>query len=88
MIICLDSFSKQLLSIYTHTSIYISLSDDCHVKICKFTALSSGSFCQIYRITDEALIAETAVWPNFFLVNVFFALKGSKLVIFFPIKKP
>ena len=37
--------------------------DDCHVKICKFTALSSGSFCQIYRVTDEALIAETAIWP-------------------------
>ena len=59
----------------------MSLSDDCHVKICKFTALSSGSFSQIYRVTDEALIAETAVWPNFFLMNVFFALKGSKLFI-------
>ena len=47
--------------------------------MCKFTALSSGSFCQIYRVTDEALIAETAVWPNFFLMNAFFALKGSKL---------
>ena len=44
------------------------------LKICKFTALSSGSFCQIHRVTDEALIAETAVWPNFFLMNVFFAL--------------
>ena len=31
--------------------------------------------------TDEALIAETAVWPNFFLMNIFFALKGSKLFI-------
>ena len=29
----------------------------------------------------EALIAETMVWPNFFLMNVFFALKGSKLFI-------
>ena len=37
------------------------------------------SFCKIYRVTDEALIAETMVWPNFFLMNVFFALKGSKL---------
>ena len=27
------------------------------------------------------LIAETMVWPNFFLMNVFFALKGSKLFI-------
>ena len=60
---------------------YISLSDDCHVKICKFTALSSGSFCQTYWVTYEALIAETAVWPNFFLMYVFYALKGSKLFI-------
>ena len=35
----------------------------------------------LWRITDEALIAETAVWPNFFLMNIFFALKGSKLFI-------
>ena len=68
MIIRLDLFSKQILNI----SSYISLSDDCHVKICKFTVLSSGSFCQIYRVTDEASIAETVVWPNFFLMNVFF----------------
>ena len=67
--------------IFCHILTYISLSDDYHVKICKFTALSSDSFCQIYRVTDEALIAETAVWPNFFLMNVFFALKGSKLFI-------
>ena len=38
------------------------------------TALFSSSLCQIYRVTDEALIAETAVWPNFFLMNVFFPL--------------
>ena len=47
----------------------------------KYTVFSSGPFCQVYRVTDEALIAETAVWPNFFLMNVFFALKGSKLFI-------
>ena len=46
-----------------------------------FTVFSTGSFCQVYRVTDEALVAETAVWPNFFLMNIFFALKGSKLFI-------
>ena len=51
------------------------------IKICKFTVFSSGSSCQIYRVTDEALIVETMVWPNYFLMNVFFALKGSKLFI-------
>ena len=45
-------------------------------------AIHTGSFCQVYRVTDGALIAETAVWPNFFLMNIFFALKGSKLFIF------
>ena len=53
------------------------------IRMCKFTALSSSSFCQIYRVTDEALITETAVWPNFFLMNVFFALKGTKHFINF-----
>ena len=51
------------------------------IKFCKFIVFSSGSFCQIYRVTDEALIAETMIWPNFFLMNVLFALKGSKLFI-------
>ena len=32
-------------------------------------------------VTDEALLAETTVWPNFFLMNIFFAVKGSKLFI-------
>ena len=41
------------------------------VKTYKNTVFSSGLFCQIYRVTDAALIAETAVWPNFFLMNVF-----------------
>ena len=36
---------------------------------------------QIYRVTDEALIAETMVWPNCFLIIVLFALKGSKYFI-------
>ena len=60
---------------------HISLWTTAIIKICKFTVFSSGSFCQIYRVTDEALIAETMLWPNFFLMNVFFALKGSKLFI-------
>ena len=51
------------------------------IKICKFTVFFYGSFCQIYRVTDEALIAETMVWPIFVLMNVFFAFKGFKLFI-------
>ena len=41
----------------------------------------SSSFCKVYRVTDKALIAETAVWPNFYLMDIFLALKGSKLFI-------
>ena len=33
----------------------------------------------LYMYFDSGL--ETVVWPNFFLMNIFFALKGSKLFI-------
>ena len=54
-----------------------SLQTTAIIKTCKFIVFSSGSFCHIYRVTGEALIAETMVWHNFFLMNVFFALKRS-----------
>ena len=47
-----------------------------------FRLLQDFRLCQI-RVTDEALIAETMVWPKFFLMNAFFALKGSKLLLLF-----
>ena len=50
-------------------------------KNCKYAEFSFGTICQIHRPTHEALIAEKAVWPKFLLMNVFFALKGSKLFI-------
>ena len=71
MIIRLVSFSKQYFGILLLLSVFEMTA---FVKTCKYTVVSSGSFCKIYRVTDEALIAETAVWPNFFLMNVFFAL--------------
>ena len=85
MIIRLDPFSKQIWNILVifNFQFSISLWVDCHVKVCKVTVFSSGSFCQIERVTDEAWIAKTAVWPNFFLMNVFFALKASKLLFLF-----
>ena len=80
MIICLDSFSKHILSIWVYFDLYQS-SRRLPFKNLQITSLSSSSFCHIYRVTDEALIAETAVWSNFFLMNVFFDLKGSKRFI-------
>ena len=47
----------------------------------KSRGFRATSLSTVYRVTDEALIAETTVWPNFFLMNIFFALKGSKLFI-------
>ena len=39
-------------------------------------------FARSYRVNDEALLAETAVWPIFFFImDIFFALKGSRLFI-------
>ena len=50
--------------------------------VCKMSKCHKwDSSCQIYRVTDEALIAETMVWHNFFLMDVFFAIKGSKLLL-------
>ena len=57
------------------------------IKICKFTVFTSGSFCQIYRVTDEAVIAETMVWRNIFLMTVFFALTGSKLFLIISLRE-
>ena len=71
-------------------NIYLDLYQSETIATLKFLNIqyfSSGSFCQINRVTDEALIAETTVWPNFFLMNVFFALKGSKLFIIIPLVK-
>ena len=51
------------------------------VKFCLFKFILFFLLVLVYRVTDEALIAETAVWPNFFLMNIFFARKGSKLFI-------
>ena len=44
---------------------------NCPIKMCKNESIFSGSFCQVYSFTDESLIAETVVWPIFFLINIF-----------------
>ena len=36
-------------------------------------------FC-LYKVSKNSKIIQTAVWPNFFLMNVFLALKGSKFL--------
>ena len=76
MIICLDLFSKQFLSILVYFDLYQSFKRlPCsNLQIHSFIL---RPFLPDYRITDEARIAETVVWPNLFLMNVFFALTGS-----------
>ena len=71
-IIGLDSFSS------TFGHIYYSLCVDYRVaKDAKLQYFPLAPCCQIYRVTEEALVAETAVWPIPFLINVYTALKGS-----------
>ena len=40
--------------------------------------------CQISRVTEEAYVAETAVWPIPFLINMFSALKRSQFYLNLP----
>ena len=47
MIIRLES-SLNKFEIFWYFSTYTSLCDDCHVKICKLTVFSSGSFWEIW----------------------------------------
>ena len=58
------------------------------LKIANLQYFPLAPFARFYRVTDEALIAETAVWPNFLLMNIVFALKGSKLFIIICMMNP
>ena len=42
--------------------------------------------CQIYRVTEEALIAETVVWPIPFLTYMFTAPKGSQFCFYYSLR--
>ena len=63
---------------YPATRILVHGLDQTHQSLINF---SSDSFCQICRVADEALTVETMVWPNFFLTNVFFALKETSFFV-------
>ena len=47
------------------------------------TSYSLASCCQIYGITEEAQVAESAIWPNPFLINMFTALKGYQFHFYY-----
>ena len=82
----LDSYSRQVFIYLDPILIYISLWIDCLFEIRKIAVCFLWlSLPGDYRVTDEALLAETT--PTFFLMNGFIALKGSHFwfYIFFPI---
>ena len=57
---------------------------DCLFEIRKIAACFLWlSLPAYYRVTDEAYLAETVVWPIFFLMNVFIALKGTHFLYLF-----
>ena len=67
----LDSYSRQVFNYLDPILIYISLLINCLLEVRKiavrFLRLSLPGH---YRVTDEALLAETTyvVWPIFFLM--------------------
>ena len=66
IIIRLDSFSMHILNILVIFRL-ISVFETTALLICQITVFSSvAPFARSYRITNEALIAETAVLPIFF----------------------
>ena len=49
----------------------------------KITEYFLPLFSSSFRVTEEARLPETAVWPTFFLLNVSTALKGIHTYILF-----
>ena len=47
------------------------------MKIGKIILFLSGSFHQVYGVTGEDLISETAGWPIFFRINIITAVIGT-----------
>ena len=80
----LDSYSRQVFIYLDPILIYISLWIDCLFEIRKIAVCFLWlSLPGDYRVTDEALLAETTVvWPIFFLMNVFIALKGFHFLFY------
>ena len=83
----LDSYSRQVFNYLDPILIYISLWIDWLFEIRKIAVCFLWlSLSGHYRVTDEALLAETTYyWPIFFLMNVFIALKGTHFLFSFTI---
>ena len=79
---CLDLLQSgnTLHTVYSFFNLWVAIicSNPRWISIC--FEISYSILCS-FRVTDGALIAETAVWPNFFLMNIFFALKESERFI-------
>ena len=54
--ICLDSFTKWILNVWPQYEFKLG-----SFKICKITAFCTGCFCEIYRVTNEAIMNKTTV---------------------------
>ena len=48
------------------------------LKLAKFQNLSLAPLARTCRVTDEALVAEIAIWPSSFCKNIPTALGGSQ----------
>ena len=58
IVMCLDSFAKQIYNIWVFFSHYFSLRDDCLVHFANEQYCPLVSFARYCRVTHEAFIAE------------------------------
>ena len=66
--------------------IYNSLAIDCFAEALDYS-MCLAFIASSFRVTEEYLLFETDVWPTFFLLSIFTALRGA-LYIFIYKKYP
>ena len=52
------------------------------LKVEKLQYFSLATFCQIFWVTEETFVVETAVWPSIFLLICSLLLKDLSLFLF------
>ena len=77
IIVGLDSFSNLRLIYLAPFCMILVFVSTTLLKDAKLLLFTLAPCCQIYRVTKEAEVAETTVWPILLLIYMFTALKGS-----------
>ena len=80
IIICLDSFSNQRLIYLFPFLIMVVFVSTILLKFAKLYQFSLAPCCQTCRVTEEPVVAETAVGPIPLLINMLTALKDLSFI--------